>query len=117
PRPAAAAPASVATRATSFALSGPLSSQTTIAPISERATSQTDTLASPAAARTRAPANATAAAPSTICPCLYKDGLAPERDRPVCNGRREGTIVGDDERRPLVRLRAEQLRQRALPLG
>src|SRR5262249_28181608 len=113
----AAAPASVATSATSFALSGPLSSHRTIAAISEPVTSQTETRASPAAARTRAAANATAATASTSCPCLDKDGLAPERDGPVRYRRGEGTIVRDHERRAVVRPGAQQLGQLALPLG
>src|SRR5262245_5620748 len=113
-RPAAAAPASVATRATSFAESGPLSSRTTTAASSAPVTSQMETRESPAAASASAAANEAAATPRTTL--LDKNLLAAQRNRPVRDRGGERAVVGHDEGSPVGRLRAQQLGQRPLAL-
>src|SRR6266545_1661818 len=116
-RPAAAAPASVATSAISFAESGPLSSQTIAAARTDAATSQMDTRESPTAARPSAAANVTAAPARASRRCLDKDGLASECDRPIRDGHGKRAVVRDDERGAFGSLRAQQRGELALPLG
>src|SRR6266545_6728545 len=114
-RPAAAAPASVATSAISFAESGPLSSQTIAATRRDAVTSQMDTRESPTAARPSAAANVTAAPARASRRCLDKDGLASECDRPIRDGHGKRAVVRDDERGAFGR--AQQRGKLALPLG
>src|SRR4029453_17385216 len=115
-RPAAAAPASVATSAISFADSGPPSNHTSAQPSNAAVTNQIDTRESPVTARTRAMPNAPTAPARTALLCLYKDSLTPERDRPVSNAHGEDAVVGHDERGARRSLRAEKRGELALAL-
>src|SRR6266540_7520439 len=114
-RPAAATPASVATRATSLAESGPLSNQTTAAASIDPVTSQSDTRESPVAASTSAATNAAAAALSTRV--LDENIHRSECDETVRNGGRERSIVCHDQRRAAACVRAQERGELALALG
>src|SRR2546423_164549 len=116
--PAAAAAASVPTSASSLLEPGPDSSQATPATISapaNRSSARAESFGWSAtqAAEASAPSSANAAAALCNCELPHRRG----RDDAVGDPRREKVVVGDDERRPARRLRAQETRQLVLALG
>src|SRR4051812_23257310 len=102
-RPAAAAAASVATRTSVFPAPRLGSSQAAPATRSAAATRRSDSAPRPGdVAAQAAPANATNAAPPTTTLDMSRLPLGRERDDAIGEGR-EGEIVGDQQRRAVVR--------------
>src|SRR5436190_4250698 len=116
-RPAAAAPASAAMRASSFADPGPSSSQDAPLTMSAIATRRRDRPARLGSTAAHVPA-AKAATAAPVRTSLGRDRLlAADSHDPVGDLRGEHEVVGHDEGRALVRVCAQEGGKLVLPLG